>query len=485
MDQLQKIREMERLTGQKEQLQEAELQSYLQRQQSVREAQKNSQGGAVSPETQQDQAICQRLANMMMEDIEADRNLADLLPEAHAQKEKDLEKLRKEANRSGKDKLKNDFTGKHRRAAKARLEQINQKREEIAQTRHGRNAYIPAERRERERGRHRWNPLRAFMNSFSLGSKADRHGMAEYENVPGTVKANLEITTENGVLRGQVYRPKNVQQRNQKLVIVFSGSGGGGGVMISSIVPAYTNEGATVLHAAYRGFGGSETRENGKKVGTHLCEDSIYQDGRATYDYAVNVLGYKPSDIILHGYSLGGAVASKVAADIAEENAFRLGEGENVEEPQRLGGLVLHSSIATTKEAGAYFMGNAAGAIASAGSGTYDTRSYMRRLHRLDPNLPVHYRGGKIEKREVTNEKGKKEVRKVVEDHLCLDVTKLDQDAQARFTNASSFNGDQDHITQVYDEDKNDWVTTSALNMNAGLDSIKEMVRNGRNAHLS
>lgn len=460
MDYMHKIREMELMTQQEEQLKKEDIQEYLERQ---RQRMQDGQNGNVAPEKQQDQAICQRLANMMMEDLDADRELQELLPEAHKKKEEDLKQLRKEASRSGMDKIKNDITGKQRRAAKARLMQIGRKQGEIDSRRHNRPLYIPAERRERERGRHWYNPFRAITNSVGLGTWDQRRGNETYAEVQGTVQEDAWIQTKSGVLVGQFYQPAEEQRRTGKLVIVFSGSGGAGGEMIQPIVPVYTDAGAAVLHASYRGFGVSVSQKNGKNTHTHLCEDGIYEDGRAIYDYAVKELGYRPSDIILHGYSLGGAVAAKVAADIAEENAARQGEGQMVEEKERLGGIVLHSSIATMSEAAE---GGIRGLIGRLGSGNFDTRSYMRRLHKYDPNLPVHYRGGFYNLEDDDDD---------ANDHLSLQKTRLDQDDQAKFVNSSSYNGMESHM-----DDRG----VRAANMNAGLDALQLMVTRGRNINM-
>ena len=53
----------------------------------------------------------------------------------------------------------------------------------------------------------------------------------------------------------------------------------------------------------YRGFGKSEGRPS---------EQGVYHDGLAAYDYLVQKEGIRPEDILLHGHSLGAAVAVEV-----------------------------------------------------------------------------------------------------------------------------------------------------------------------------
>jgi fermentation-respiration switch protein FrsA (DUF1100 family) len=62
--------------------------------------------------------------------------------------------------------------------------------------------------------------------------------------------------------------------------------------------------GSSVLIIDYRGFG----RSTGKPV-----EDGLYSDADAAYRYAVES-GYGPGQIVIHGESLGAAVAVDIAA---------------------------------------------------------------------------------------------------------------------------------------------------------------------------
>lgn len=62
--------------------------------------------------------------------------------------------------------------------------------------------------------------------------------------------------------------------------------------------------GAGVLAFDYRGFGLSEGTPN---------ENALYRDAMTAWDYLVNVRGIDPRRIVLHGHSLGGAVAAWLA----------------------------------------------------------------------------------------------------------------------------------------------------------------------------
>ena len=65
-----------------------------------------------------------------------------------------------------------------------------------------------------------------------------------------------------------------------------------------------TAAGSSVLLLDYRGYGKSEGKPS---------EQGVYRDGDAAYDWLVSK-GYKPEQIILHGESLGTAVAAELAS---------------------------------------------------------------------------------------------------------------------------------------------------------------------------
>ncbi len=450
----QKVRTLEQMTGM-QQLNDFQLNQYIRHKtaetpQTLNEYQQN-----------QDAVLAQKLIDMMLIDTAGAAELEELLPELREQKNAELARL--QADSAGSDKKKRDAANKKLSMLAKRRRMAEIRRSNLGNTEPA--AYRPAQQREMERGRHWANPLRAAMNSQALGSHADRHENAEYRHIGGTTQESVTIHTPNGILRGQIYQPRNVPPTG-KLIIVFSGSGSSGASQIESIVSSYAGAGAAVLHAEYRGFGASETWKNNRKCGTHLCEDSLYQDGKDILNYALslkkpdnlNEAMYKPSDIVLHGFSLGGAVASKIAADYSEQNAQKLARGETVTEEDRLGGIVLNSAIATMQEAAddaaPQWLRGISGVAAMAGAGSYDTRSHMRRLFQYDPNLPVHYRSGSL----------------TSEDHLGLDATELHLDTQAAFKNASHHIGAGDHMD---------------TNMLFNNHAIKELATKGRSANLS
>ena len=62
--------------------------------------------------------------------------------------------------------------------------------------------------------------------------------------------------------------------------------------------------GCSVLLLDYRGYGESD--------GKFPSESSVYKDAEASWDYAIS-RGYKASQIVIYGHSLGGAIAIELA----------------------------------------------------------------------------------------------------------------------------------------------------------------------------
>ncbi|MDR0586897.1 MAG: alpha/beta hydrolase fold domain-containing protein [Treponema sp.] len=172
-----------------------------------------------------------------------------------------------------------------------------------------------------------------------------------------------------------------------------------------------------VLGVDYRGFGGSGNR----LTGASITEAAIYADAWAIYRYAVTSLEAKPDGVILYGFSLGGAAAAKLAADLAEEGG-------------RPAGLVLHSSIRDMTHAAAGTLSLPGPVSLAAGwfggvltGGSYNTAAQLRRLSRAAPDLPVQFRGGSAG----------------AGDGLALSETRLD--TTGNFTRRSVFNGNGPH----------------------------------------
>ncbi len=396
----------------------------------------------MSNDARTDSKVSEYVVELMTKHPKIRKELKDTLPETHKKIKTKMSKLRTVAGRTGMDKLKNDFWGTKKRAAKRELEEIAQaKRASLNNTALNQDAkkYIHS-----GRGRHHFTFI---TNYVGLGSQDDRRDKKEFNETD--LKNKIEHRTPDGMLRGAYYEPKE-KNPSGKVVIFFSGSAGSAATYSENVVKEYMKKGIPVVTMDYRGFGKSDTlNKKGKKIGTPLSENSIYKDGKEMLKYVMETMHVKPENIILHGYSLGGAVASKVAADFAQTQQKRaLEQGRNV---KKLGGVVLHSPIASMSEAAhdtiydafkgvpvvggflaatfGHAFGYFAGNEARMHSGSYNTREHMRRLHKFDPDIPVHYCSG-------LEDSG---------DQLSIQRTNIHNDPKARFENNSSHVGLEGH----------------------------------------
>ena len=211
----------------------------------------------------------------------------------------------------------------------------------------------------------------------------------------------------------------------------------------------------------YRGFGKSKTLvSSGKQIGTPLSEQSLYEDGMEMYKYVRDVMGVAPANITLHGYSMGAAVASHVAANIAEQNKLKENNGITVPDSRKLGGIVLHSPIESMYAAAKNFTNSSVMAyFGSRGSGDYNTRENMQRLYQNDPDIPVAYISGTQKSN----------------DHLSLEVTHLHQDPKAPFKNTSHSLTNASHLNRsdmLSQTDQHILVATQGRNANMNPPSI-------------
>lgn len=123
--------------------------------------------------------------------------------------------------------------------------------------------------------------------------------------------APVQIASDNRTLSGNFYSAAghNLKGNNgqpdlsRPLVLLLTGSHGSAEDQGFEMSQFYAKGGASVLSVNYGGFGGS--------TGDTPTEDSVLKDAHAMLQHAVD-LGYDPGNIIIHGYSLGGAVAGNV-----------------------------------------------------------------------------------------------------------------------------------------------------------------------------
>ncbi|KAK3803365.1 hypothetical protein RRG08_006918 [Elysia crispata] len=114
---------------------------------------------------------------------------------------------------------------------------------------------------------------------------------------------NQFIRTKDGT-RINVFFIKQ-SQRAAVTIIFFHGNAGNIGHRLQNALGLFSALSANVLMVEYRGYGKSEGSE---------CETGLYQDAEAALDFLLKRSDIDPSQIMLFGRSLGGAVAVYLAS---------------------------------------------------------------------------------------------------------------------------------------------------------------------------
>ena len=283
----------------------------------------------------------------------------------------------------------------------------------------------------------------------TFGTKSERKGLDKKGNdlsIPVTslnriqsqpcTISDVEIpsTWGYGTLRGRKYTPRQTRHTvsnvgQGKTVILFSGSGGTNEAQLGrGVALEYCKRGYTAYGIDYRGYGKSSQR-------VMLSEAGMYKDAMRIYKFVKTQEGIQDGSIIIHGFSLGGAVASHLVKTLAGKK-------------KRVGGLVLHSSIDSAFKTAMHggseefdpVVGAYAGMATKAGVGDFNTLGHLKSLSKTDngsyQDLPIHFMGG-------TKGSG---------DHLGLDQTKIDQTAvnDYGFTDTTSKSSNQKHMSTKY-----------------------------------
>ncbi|WP_323854280.1 MARTX multifunctional-autoprocessing repeats-in-toxin holotoxin RtxA [Xenorhabdus koppenhoeferi] len=231
------------------------------------------------------------------------------------------------------------------------------------------------------RDRESFNPVTRFINNVLYGAKDDRR------NVDSTTQIILDDAVTNGAadkitLQGEAGRLAgyyhNGSQKDQaeqsqekesakKVVLFIHGSGSSVEEQASTIQIHYQRQGVDMLAVNMRGYGSSDG---------HPSEKGLYQDARTMFQYLVNDRGIKPENIIIHGYSMGGAVAADLAR-YAERNG------------QPVSGLLLDRPMPSmTKALTAHKISNPAGitgVLAKAVNGQFSVEKNLRGISEQTP----------------------------------------------------------------------------------------------------
>jgi pimeloyl-ACP methyl ester carboxylesterase len=263
----------------------------------------------------------------------------------------------------------------------------------------------------------------AFASGMTYGSKNERTDKKN-PSVEGPYFTRKGISVDlksGGQLKGNKYEPVAPYLDGAgkgKVVLLLSGSGGTNLGQLKPVANKYCKMGSTVYGIDYRSYGGSD--EN-----SMLSEQGFNNDAKAMFNFVIGDSGVASTDVVIHGFSLGGAIAAKLVKSLAKEGL-------------KVGGLVLHSAIDSAYKAARDdspinlpIFKQLAGLINKAGAGNFDTRAKLKEIAALDPDLPIHLMSGK-------HGKG---------DQLGLDHTHLDDKARKHFGNVTSHVSDKgDHL---------------------------------------
>ena len=115
---------------------------------------------------------------------------------------------------------------------------------------------------------------------------------------------DVVLQTEDGLRLGAWFIPPRGRARDMA-VLVFNGNGGDRSLR-APLAETLATRGFGVLLFDYRGYGGNPGSPS---------EEGLAQDARAAQQYLVEEAGFAAERIILFGESLGGAVATRLAAE--------------------------------------------------------------------------------------------------------------------------------------------------------------------------
>ncbi|WP_162906343.1 MARTX multifunctional-autoprocessing repeats-in-toxin holotoxin RtxA [Vibrio cholerae] len=216
-------------------------------------------------------------------------------------------------------------------------------------------------------------PLTRFLNNELYGDKEARRKIGEITQtlldhaVEKGESQKITLQGEAGRLTGYYHQGTapsegETSSPSGKVVLFLHGSGSSAEEQASAIRNHYQKQGIDMLAVNLRGYGESDGGPS---------EKGLYQDARTMFNYLVNDKGIDPSNIIIHGYSMGGPIAADLARYAAQNG-------------QAVSGLLLDRPMPSmTKAITAHEVANPAGivgAIAKAVNGQFSVEKNLEGL---------------------------------------------------------------------------------------------------------
>ncbi|EOX3453022.1 MARTX multifunctional-autoprocessing repeats-in-toxin holotoxin RtxA [Vibrio cholerae] len=217
------------------------------------------------------------------------------------------------------------------------------------------------------------SPLTRFLNNELYGNKEARRKIGEITQtlldhaVEKGESQKITLHGEAGRLTGYYHQGTapsegETSSPSGKVVLFLHGSGSSAEEQASAIRNHYQKQGIDMLAVNLRGYGESDGGPS---------EKGLYQDARTMFNYLVNDKGIDPSNIIIHGYSMGGPIAADLARYAAQNG-------------QAVSGLLLDRPMPSmTKAITAHEVANPAGivgAIAKAVNGQFSVEKNLEGL---------------------------------------------------------------------------------------------------------
>ncbi|RZR47017.1 MARTX multifunctional-autoprocessing repeats-in-toxin holotoxin RtxA [Vibrio vulnificus] len=224
------------------------------------------------------------------------------------------------------------------------------------------------------------SPLTRFLNNELYGEKDARRKIGEITQtlldhaVENGESQKVTLKGEAGRLTGYYHQGAasskgETSATSGKVVLFLHGSGSSAEEQASAIRNHYQKQGIDMLAVNLRGYGESDGGPSDK---------GLYQDARTMFNYLVNDKGIDPSNIIIHGYSMGGPIAADLARYAAQNG-------------QAVSGLLLDRPMPSmTKAITAHEVANPAGivgAIAKAVNGQFSVEKNLKGLPKETPIL--------------------------------------------------------------------------------------------------
>ncbi|HFS8456720.1 TPA: MARTX multifunctional-autoprocessing repeats-in-toxin holotoxin RtxA [Vibrio cholerae] len=224
------------------------------------------------------------------------------------------------------------------------------------------------------------SPLTRFLNNELYGEKDARRKIGEITQtlldhaVENGESQKVTLKGEAGRLTGYYHQGAassegETSAASGKVVLFLHGSGSSAEEQASAIRNHYQKQGIDMLAVNLRGYGESDGGPS---------EKGLYQDARTMFNYLVNDKGIDPSNIIIHGYSMGGPIAADLARYAAQNG-------------QAVSGLLLDRPMPSmTKAITAHEVANPAGivgAIAKAVNGQFSVEKNLKGLPKETPIL--------------------------------------------------------------------------------------------------